>query len=189
MPRSPLAPISTAEQVRPGGAHVLDRDHRAARHQFEAGLEQELLGEGVADLHRRPLLGGIFVEFGGGHRRAVDAVASGLGAEIDHGQADAGRLRVEDPVGPRDAGGKGVDQDVAVIAAVEIDLAADRRHAEGVAVVADAGDDARDEVARLRVLGLAEAERIEGCDRPRPHGEYVAEDAAHPGRRALIAAR
>jgi hypothetical protein len=40
MPRSPLAPISTAEQVRPGRAHVLDGDDGARRHQFEAGFQQ-----------------------------------------------------------------------------------------------------------------------------------------------------
>jgi hypothetical protein len=41
-------------------------------------------------------------------------------------------------------------------------------------------------VARLRVIGRAEAERVQGRDRPRPHGEDVAQDAADPGRRALV---
>jgi hypothetical protein len=39
-----------------GRAHVLDGDDGVGRHQFEAGLEQQLLGEGVADLHGRALL-------------------------------------------------------------------------------------------------------------------------------------
>jgi hypothetical protein len=186
MPRLPLAPISTAELGEAGGAHVLDRHHRAARHQLEAGLEEELLGEGVADLHRRALLGGRIVELGRGHRGAVDAVAAGLGAEIDDRQADAGGLRVEDRIGAGEAGGEGVDEDVAVVAGVEVDLAADGRHPEGVAVVANAGDDARDEVARPLVLGRAEAERIERRDRPGAHGEHVAEDAADAGRSPLV---
>ncbi len=60
-------------------------------------------------------------------------------------------LRVEDRVGAGEAGGEGVDEDVAVVARVEIDLAADRWHAEGVAVAADAGDDAAE--TRWRVFG------------------------------------
>ena len=46
----------------------------------------------------------------------MDAVAAGLGAEIDDRQADALGLRIEDRVGPGEAGGQGVDQDVAVVA-------------------------------------------------------------------------
>ena len=36
------------------------------------------------------------------------------------------------------------------------------------------------------MLGIAEAQRIEAGDRPRAHGEHVAQDAADAGRRALI---
>ena len=89
----------------------------------------------------------------------MDAVAAGLGAEIDDRIPDAGRRGVEDLVRPGEADRHGVDQDVAVVARVEADAAADGRHAEGIAVAADAGDDARDEMARLRVLRLAEAQR------------------------------
>ena len=69
---------------------------------------------------------------------------------------------------------------------MEIDLAADRRHAEGIAVAADAGDDAGDEMAGLRMVRRAEAQRVQRRDRPRAHGEDVAQDAADAGRRALI---
>ena len=170
----------------PRGAHVLDRHDGAGRHQLEAGFQQQLLREGIADLDGRAFLVAVVVEDGRGHGSAVDAVAAGLGAEIDDRQADAGSLRVEDGVGPGDAGGKGVDQDVAVVAAVEADLAAHRGHAEGIAVAADAGDDAGDQMARLGMVRRAEAERIHRRDRPRAHGEDVAQDAADPGRRALI---
>ena len=91
----------------------------------------------------------VVVELGRGHGGAADAVAAGLGAEIDDGQADALGLRIEDLVGVGEARGEGVDQDVAVVARVELDLAAHRRHAEGIAVAADAGDHAGDEVAGL----------------------------------------
>ena len=69
---------------------------------------------------------------------------------------------------------------------MEIHLAADRRHAEGIAVAADAGDDARHQMARARMLRIAEAERVQRRDRPRAHGEDVAQDAADAGRRALV---
>ena len=74
----------------PGGAHVLDRDDGVGRHQLEAGFEQQLLGERVADLDRRPLGLGIVGEFGRGHGRAVDTVASGLGGDIGGRVGDPG---------------------------------------------------------------------------------------------------
>ena len=89
-------------------------------------------------------------------------------------------------VGPGEAGGKGVDQEVAVVAGVEIDLAADRRHAEGIAVAADAGDDAGHQMPGLGMVRRAEAQRVHRRDRPRAHGEDVAQDAADAGRRALV---
>jgi hypothetical protein len=35
------------------------------------------------------------------------------------------------------------------------------------------------------MVDVAERERVEARDRPRPHGEHVAQDAADAGRRAL----
>ena len=150
MPAPPLLAISTEDEVRPGSAHVLDGDDGVGGHQLEAGLDQQLLGEGVADLHGRALLVAILVEVGAGHGRAVDSVAAGLRADIDDRIADAGRGRVEDLVGLRDADGHRVDEDVAVVSGVEIDLAADRGDADAIAVAADAVDHARDQVAHLR---------------------------------------
>src|SRR5262249_56666899 len=74
---------------------------------------------------------------------------------------------------------------VARVLGRERDLAADRRAAEAVAVPADARDDAGHELARLGLVELAEAERVEDRDRPRSHREDVAQDAAHAGRGAL----
>ena len=169
-----------------GRAHVLDGDDRAGGHQLQAGFQQQLLGEGVADLHGRALRLGFLVELGRRHGGAVDAVAAGLGAEIDDRVPDAGGGRVEDAVGAGEPHRHGVDQDVAVVALVEAGQAADGRHAEGVAVAADPRDDAGDEAAGARVVGGAEAQGVERRDRPRAHGEDVAQDAAHAGRRALV---
>ncbi len=116
----------------------------------------------------------------------MDAVAPGLGADIDHRIADARGRRIENLVGARDADRHRVDQNVAVIARMEIALAADRRHADAIAIAADAGDDARDEMPGLGMIGRAEAQRVEIGDRPRAHGEDVAQDAADAGRGALI---
>ena len=79
-----------------------------------------------------------------------------------------------------------VDEDVAVVAAVERRLAADGRDADAVAVAADPAHDAVDEVLHARRIELAEPQRVEPGDRPRAHGEDVAKDAAHACRRALI---
>ena len=159
---------------------------QSACHDFEAGFQQQLFGEGIADLHGRALLGRIVVEFGRRHRGAVNAVAAGLGAEIDDRHVHAGGRRVEDLVGVGEADRHRIDQDVAVIAGVEAHLSADGRHPERIAVAADAGDDARDQMARLGMLRRAEAQRVEAGDRPRAHRENVAQDAADAGGRALI---
>ena len=111
-------------------AHVLDRDHAALGHDLEAGFEQQLFRERIADLHGRALLLGVLAELGRRHAGAVDAVAAGLGAEIDDRHADAGGRRVENLVRLGEAHRHGVDQVVAVVARVEAHLAADRRHAE-----------------------------------------------------------
>ena len=47
-----------------GSAHVLNRHDRAGLHGFEAGFEQQLLHEGVTDLHVRALLFRLFGELG-----------------------------------------------------------------------------------------------------------------------------
>jgi len=60
----------------------------------------------------------------------VDAVAAGLGAEIDDRHVHAGRRRIKNLVGIGKAHRHGVDQDIAVVAGVETHLPADRRHPE-----------------------------------------------------------
>src|SRR5690606_24462426 len=78
-----------------------------------------------------------------------------------------------------------VDENVAVVAGVEIGLPAHRRHADAIAVETDAADDAVNELTRLRMIGLAKAQRVHDGNGPRAHGEDVAQDAADAGRRAL----
>ena len=167
-------------------AHVLDGDDAILRHDLQTRFEQQLFGEGIADLHRRPLLLGVRAELGGRHAGAVDTVTPGLGAEVDDRFSHARRLGVENPVRGREADRHGVDQAIALVAPMEADRAADRRHAERIAVAADAGDHAGDEMAGARMRRVAKAQEIQARDRARAHGEHVAQDAADPRRGALI---
>ena len=75
---------------------------------------------------------------------------------------------------------------VAVIAGVELDFAADRWHAKGIAVAADTGDDAGDQMAGFRMIGRTEAQRVHCRNRACTHGEDIAQDAADTGGCALI---
>ena len=170
----------------PGGAHVLDRDYGPGLHEFQRRFHEPFLGERVADLYCRALFFDRVVEFGARHRRAADPVAPGLGTEIDHRHADARGRRVEDRIRLGEPGGEGVDQAVAVIGGVEPHLAADVGHAETIAVAADAFDNPMDEPLGLGVVHFAEAQRVHRRNRPRPHGEDVAQDAAHAGRGPLV---
>ena len=133
-----------------GRAHVLNGDDGAGFHGFEAGFEEELFEEGVADLDVGALLLRFLGEFGAGHGGAVDAVAAGFGSDVDDGVADAGGAGVEDFVFSADAEGEDVDERIAGIAGFEDGFAADGGDAEAVAVVGDAFDDA------VQDAGLAE---------------------------------
>ena len=138
MPTPPLDAISTDDEVRP-----------AAPMSWIATIASDAISSRQASISSFSVNGSptctvgrfssrILGEIGRRHGRAVDAVAPGLGADIDDRIADARGGRIEDLVGLGDADGHRVDQDVAVIGAVEIDLAADRRHADAIAVAADA---------------------------------------------------
>ena len=189
MPAPPRAPISQVEQVSPAAPMSCTPMSASVCHQLEARLEQQLLHERIADLHGRPLLGRLLVELRRRHRRAVDAVAAGLRADVVDRIADAGGAALDERVGLRDAEAEHVDERIAGVRLLERDLAADRRDADAVAVAGDAGDDAFDDAAGARAVGTverAEAQRVQQRDRPRAHREDVADDAADAGRRALV---
>ena len=170
MPVPARLAISNDEQVRPAAPMSWMPTITPRPHRLEARLDQTLLGEGIADLHGRPLRVGALVELGGGEQAgAVDAVAAGLRAGVDHRVAEPRGLPEEDAVGLDEAEVEGVDQDVAAVALVEGGLAADRRDADRVAVAADPVHHAAQQHAVLRVLERAEAERVHRRDRPRAH--------------------
>ena len=72
-----------------------------------------------------------------------------------------------------------------LVAGLEVDLAADRRHPDRVAVVRRCRAPRRRADSASARNRLAEAQRVEDCDRPRPEREDVAQDPADPGRGAL----
>ncbi len=168
------------------GAQVLERAQSLALEQLQAALEQLLLLERVADLDARPLGLVPLVELGAReHRRPTDAVPAGARAEQHHGVADARGGAADQPVVPRDPQAHGVHEAVLLVGRLEVDLAADRRYPDRVAVVADALHRPVEQVARPCRGELAEAQRVEDGDRPRADREDVTEDAAHTGGRAL----
>jgi len=117
-------------------------------HGFEAGLEQKLLHEGIADLHVGALLPGFLGEFRGSKQRgAVNAVAAGFGANVNHRVAGAFRPGEKQVLFFGDAEGQRVYQRILRIARLESDFAADSGNAEAIPVAADAADYAIEDAA------------------------------------------
>lgn len=108
--------------------HVLNRDDAIRFHDFETCFQQQLFSERIADLHGRTLLCRVIIEFGRRHGRAVNAVAAGLGTEINDRHVHTGRRCVKNLVGLSEAHRHRVDQNVAVVARVKARLPADRRN-------------------------------------------------------------
>ena len=148
----------------PGGAHVLNADDGAGLHRFQTGFEQKLFEKRIAHLHVRTLLLGLLGELGRRHRRAVNAVAAGLRADVNHRVADAGGLAVEDFVLAEHAQRERVHQRIAVVAIFENALAADGGDTEAVPVMRDARNNAFENAAIAREY---RADRSESHPSPR----------------------
>ena len=112
------------------------------------------------------------------------AVATGVGADEQQLVACAFSTRAHEVAGPHKADTHRIDHRVLGVAVLEVDLAPDGRHAYAVAVSTDAGDHAIEVPAGFRQR--TETQRVEQRDRPRAHGDDIAEDASHPGGRALV---
>ena len=116
----------------------------------------------------------------------MDAVATGARAHAEQHVAHAVG-RGADQLGLLEqADAHRVHQRVAGVARREADLAAERRDADAVAVVTHAAHDAGEQVPVPRVIERPEAQAVEHRDRTGAHGEHVAQDPAHAGRRALV---
>ena len=126
----------------PGGAHVLYADDGAGLHGFEAGFEQKLFQKRIAHLHVRPLGLGSFAEFLAGHGGAVNAVAPGFRAHVNHGIAFARGLGIENLVAPDQSQSERIDQRIAGVARLELGLAAQVGDAKTIAIRSDPADHA-----------------------------------------------
>src|SRR5262249_41683146 len=127
----------------PGRAHVLNADERVALHHFEAHLEEQLLHERIADLHRRTLFRPLLIDLGASHGRALDALATALRAAVVDRVAEAFGPPLDDVARPGTATRKRLHERILREPPVKGSLAADGGKADAVPVAADAGDDAR----------------------------------------------
>ena len=168
-----------------GGAHVLGRHHITTLEGLQTGLDQPLLQKGIAHLHGGAIVEGGLGELGTGEAGAAHAIAAGGAAHINHRIAHPPGTGADDVVGFHQPQGHGIDQGVTAVTGIKGHLTAHRGHADAVAVVGDAGHHALHQADIALVLQGAEAQGIEEGDRPRPHREDVAQDAAHPSGRAL----
>ena len=165
----PAAPQSCSDSTRP------ERD------ELDRRLDELLPGERIADLHRRALVRRCVVELlAREHGRAADPVAAGRRPVEDDELTGDGRLRAHEPVDREQPDAHRVDEAVVAVRLVEDRLAADRRDADAVPVVADPADGAREVPVRL-----GEAQAVEQRDRARAHRDDVAEDPADARRGAL----
>ena len=176
-------------------AHVLNADNGSCLHGLKAGLHQQLLHEGIAHLHIRPLGLGSRMELFTGHGRAMNAVSARLCANIDHRVAGAGRFAVKNFVIADQSQRKCVHQGIAAVAGLELGFSAEIGNAKAVAVTGDAADHSfNDGVVLVNAVAgpdpaasrdRPEAQRIHHRQRPRAHGKDVAQNAAHAGSRTL----
>src|SRR5581483_9632338 len=172
------------------GAHVLDADDRPGLHGLEAGFEKEFLQERIADLHVRPLGFRHLAELLAGHGGAVNPVAAGLGADVNHRVSFARGFGVEDLVAANQSERKRVYQGIVRITALKLGFSAEIRHAEAVPVRRDAAYHALHDGVILMDVGTwvrarlgygPESQRIHNRYRPRAHGEDIPQNAAYPG--------
>src|SRR6266404_9198280 len=189
----------------PGSAHVLYSNDGAGLHRFQAGFKQQFLEERISNLNIRPLRFRPFAELLARHGGAVDTVASGLGAYINYGIPLARSASVKNLVAADQAESKRVHQGIAGVTGLELHLAAKVRNAETVGVRSDARDhalhnrvilvnfrlrrDSRPRLSSRAQLGICrngpKPQRVHHRDRPRAHGENVAQNSADARGRSL----
>ena len=171
----------------PGGTEVLQGLADPGVEQLQGALDEQLLHEGVADLHAGtfglPLRG---ERVGGQDGCATDAVATGRSSEEDDEVARSGRLGELQVLVTQHTDAQGVDEWVAVVGGVEEGLATDGRQTQAVAVVGDAGHHSGQHPRRVGSVQGPEGQGVHDADRAGTHRHDVAHDATHTGGRALV---
>ena len=185
-PAPPFEAISESDDASPAAPQSCSDSTRPPSTSSRLRLDQLLARERVADLDRRPLvLTRVRELLARENAGAADAVPAGCRAVEDDEVAGPAHLRAGNAIRRQKPDAHRVDEAVVGVALVEDDLAADGRDADAVAVVPDACDRATEHPAAVLVVEPAEAQPVEQRDRPRAHGDDVAQDAADACRRAL----
>src|SRR4029077_20206136 len=167
---------------------------------FQTGFEQQFLEERISNLNIRPLRFRSLAELLARHGGAVDTIASGLGAHINHGIPLTRCPAVKNLVAADQPESKRIHQRIAGVAGLELNLAAKVRNSETVAVRSNARDHALHNRVILVNLSLCSAgalarvlgslnrpkpQRVHHRHRPRAHGENVAKNSADSRGRSL----
>ena len=169
------------------GAKVLDALNDIGRKEFEAALDEHLLHEGVAHLHRGALGGhAVFKGLRGKDRGAADAVATRTRAKEHHLVTNASGLGKVDLLVLHHTHAQRIDEGIALIRGIKRRSATDIWQAERVAVAADSRHHAVDDAGGVRVVDLAKAEFIHDSNGPRAHRKNVPHNAADAGGGSLI---
>ena len=90
----------------------------------------------------------------------MHAIAPRLSTHIDHGVADACRLSIENLIRLGYAHRHRVDQVVAVVAGVKLALPPHRRHANAIAIAANARHHAHHQRTGFGMAGIAKAQGV-----------------------------
>ncbi len=168
------------------GAHVLHGIDEAFLQKFQAAFDEELLREGVADLHLGPAGAGVLRQFHRREGRSGDAVPPSLCPQKHHESARLCRVGAHHVLQADDSGAEGVHEGVFRVGLVVDRLATHGGNAHGVAVSADARHDALPERFGFPQLRIPEEEAVHGCHGTRAHSENVPDDASHARCGALV---
>ena len=182
IPMPPRAAISLVAQVMPGAAQVLDAGDQPRLVQGQAGLDQPLLLERVADLDAGPL--GL-VALSDRRSRPTPARSPRRcrrGRWWTRGARPGCRPPRPGPAPGARGGGRRrpctLTSGLSAKQSAKCSSPPTVGHADRVAVAGDAADHAFDHPAAAGVVQGPEVERVEQGDGAGAHGEDVAEDAA-----------
>src|SRR6266568_5771768 len=113
----------------------------------------------------------------------MNAVAPSPGADVQNRITHTGRFTKEDLISAHQAGRECVDEWIQGVTIIEGHLPANRRDAESVTVMCNAGDDPGEQrsitAPVLRMIDRSKSQTVQRGDRAGAHGEDVAQNSAH----------
>ena len=146
-PVPPRLAVSQVEQVSPAAPMSWMPATASVASNSRQASSKQLLLERIADLHGRPIFARFLGQLARSEGGAGQTVAAGFRADVEDRIADAPGRAARELFVPQHAETENIDERIAFEALVEINLAADGRDADAIAVMRDAGDDAGEEPA------------------------------------------